>query len=229
MPSIHDQHRQRVRETFLSHPDAFHDHELLELLLFYANPRGDTNPTAHALLERFGSIPGALDALPAELEKVPGVGERTVVLLKAVKALAGRYLHARDDTEEVIQSTRAAVAQLRPCFFGARVERVYLLCLDGKNKSLGVRQVGEGSVNAAEVTTRNVVEAALSLNAVQVVLAHNHVSGLAFPSPEDKLTTQHLAQVLNSVGVLLVDHLIFAEDDVVSLRESGFNFQDRRK
>ena len=72
--SIHDGHRQRFKEEFLARPDSFPDHKALELLLFYANPRGDTNPTAHALMERFDSISGVLDATAEELKKVPGVG-----------------------------------------------------------------------------------------------------------------------------------------------------------
>lgn len=224
--SIHDGHRQRFKVEFLARPDSFPDHKLLELLLFYANPRGDTNPTAHALMERFGSLSGILDARPEELAKVPGVGEHAITLLKAAKELSGRYLNSRTSLEEVVDSTMAARQLFQPYFFGARTERVCLLCLDGKGKSLGIRVVGEGSVNAAEITTRGVVEIALSLNAARVVLAHNHVSGLALPSVEDKLTTQHLAKVLSYVGVELLDHLIFSDDDAVSLRDSGVPFFD---
>lgn len=224
--AMHDGHRSRMKREFLARPDSFPNHKLLELLLFYANPRGDTNPTAHLLMERFGSLAGVLDALPEDLMKVPGVGEHAVALLKAVKETGGRYLTARTDTEETVNATADAYRILQPYFFGARTERVYLLCMDGKGKSLGVRQIAEGSVNAAEVTTRGVVEAALSLNATQVILGHNHVSGLAFPSPEDKATTRYLTGVLSSVGVTLADHMIFVDDDMVSLRDSGFQFQE---
>ena len=87
MSSIHDGHRNRFKEEFLARPDSFPEHKLLELLLFYANPRGDTNPIAHTLIDHFGSLAGVLDALPEELVKVPGVGEHAVVLLKAVKEI----------------------------------------------------------------------------------------------------------------------------------------------
>ncbi len=222
--SIHDGHRARTKQEFLSRPDSFPDHKLLELLLFYANPRGDTNPTAHTLLDRFGSLAGVLDALPEELEKVPGVGAHTVVLLKAAKTLGGRYLHSRAEVGELIRRAGDAAPILRPYFFGARGERVCLLCLDGKGKCLGVRMVGEGNVNAVDVTARGVLEAALSLNSARVILAHNHVSGLALPSAEDKVTTIHLAKVLAAVGVEMWDHQIYTDDDMVSLRESGFSF-----
>ena len=223
--SIHKGHRKRFKEEFLARPGSFPDHKLLELLLFYANPRGDTNPTAHVLMERFGSFAGVLDASPEELKKVPGVGDHTVALLKAVKETAGRYLSDRKGMDNIVQNTRDIYIQLKDYFFGAGHEMIFLLCLDGKGKVLGVRKVGEGNVNAAEVTTRGVVEAALSLNASQVVLAHNHPSGLALPSGEDKATTQYLAGVLKSVNVTLLDHVVFSDDDMVSLRESGFPFE----
>jgi DNA repair protein RadC len=94
--SIHDGHRQRFKKEFLARPDSFPDHKLLELLLFYANPRGDTNPAAHGLMERFGSLAGVLDALPAELEKTPGVGTHAVTLLKAAKELS--LIHISEPT-----------------------------------------------------------------------------------------------------------------------------------
>ena len=93
MASVHDGHRERMKKTFLERPDALWDHQLLELLLFYAVPRRDTNPMAHALLERFGSLSGVLDAPPAELAKVEGVGQSVIVLLKA--ALQRGYRHHR--------------------------------------------------------------------------------------------------------------------------------------
>jgi len=225
--SIHDGHRARTKKEFLARPDAFPDHKLLELLLFYANPRGDTNPVAHTLIDRFGSLSGVLDALPEELMKVPGVGEHTVVLLKAAKTMGGRYLNSRAEARELVRRAGDAAPILRPYFFGARTERVCLLCLDGKGKVLGIRQLSEGNVNATQVTTRSVVETALSLNAVRVILAHNHVSGLAMPSEEDKVTTVHIAQVLSTVSVELWDHQIYTDDDMVSLRESGFSFLRR--
>ena len=218
----HDGHRQRMKTEFLARPDSFPDHKLLELLLFYANPRSDTNPLAHELLDRFGSLSGVLDATPEELCKVRGMGEHGAVLFKTVKELAGRYLTARTRVDDIARNSRDYYALLRPYFFGARNEMLCLLCLDGKHKVLGIRKLGEGNVNAVNVTTRLIAEAALSLNASAVVLAHNHVSGIAFPSDDDVATTNSLAPILSTLGVALVDHLIFVDDDMVSLWDSGF-------
>jgi len=222
--AMHDGHRERTREEFLARPDSFPDHRLLEVLLFFSNPRRDTNPLAHLLMERFGSLAGVLDALPDELLKVPGVGEYTVALLKTAKEVGGRYLASRTSGSAVVDGYERVKELLAPCFFGARTEKVCLLCMDAKGKELGVRLVSEGSVNSASVVPRSVVESALSLNASRVILAHNHPSGLALPSDEDKATTVYMAELLDRVGIILEDHLIFVDDDMVSLRQSGFKF-----
>lgn len=219
---IHDGHRGRLKAEFLARPETFADHKLLELLLFYINPRGDVNPTAHELLDRFGSLAGVLDAEPEALLNCPGIGEHAVSLLRVVKELGRRYDAQRSDVEDVVTSARDAAQIFRPCFYGARSEMVFLLCMDGKGKVLGCPKVGEGNVNAAEIAARQIVEKALNHNAAQVILAHNHVSGLALPSHEDRVTTLYLRELLRQVGVVLADHMIFVDGDMVSMRDSGY-------
>ena len=219
---VHDGHRKRLKTQFLIHGEDFHDHQLLELLLCYAIPQGDVNGLAHALLDQFGSLAGVFDALPPSLTRVDGVGEHTAVLLKLIPKLAGRYSTIRSSPGDILASSRAARDYLLPYFqTGPRNEMVYLVCMDAKYKVLGCHKLGEGTVNAADITPRRVVELALAHNASAVLLAHNHVSGLALPSNAHLLTTETLARVLREVGVELADHLIFTEDDMVSLKDSG--------
>ena len=220
---LHDGHRKRLKEQFLNHGDGFHDHQLLELLLCYAIPQGDVNALAHRLLDRFGSLAGVLDARPEALEQVPGVGEHTAVLLKLIPVLSGRYQADRAGMGTILDSTQAAGQYLRPYFSqGARYEMAYLVCLDGKYKVLGCHKLDEGTVNAAEITPRKMVEIVLAHNATAAILAHNHLSGLALPSNADLMSTQQLRTILRSVDVELLDHLIFTDDDMVSLKDSGF-------
>lgn len=217
----HAGHRERSKKEFLARPDSFPDHKVLEVLLFYAVPRADTNGLAHSLIDHFGSLAGVLDASPEELCKVKGVGDHATVLFKAVKEISRRYLTERTSVDDIIQNTPQVKRILLPHFFGATTEQVYAICMDGKRKVLGVRKVCEGTVNAVEVTTRLLVEVALSLNATALIIAHNHVSGLALPSTEDIVTTRHLKDVLAHMGIVLVDHLVVVDDDAVSLRDSG--------
>jgi DNA repair protein RadC len=151
------------------------------------------------------------------------VGSHTAILLNLIPSLGAKYLRSRSAAEpdDIIDTAVAARRVLAPYFFGARNEEIYLLCLDAKLKLLGVRKVSEGTVTVSEIVTRKVLEHALSLNAAGVILAHNHPSGIAMPSDADKLATRHLKALLAEVDIQLRDHLIFVDDDMVSLEESG--------
>lgn len=221
MPSIHAGHRSRVKSEFMARGlESWPDHRVLELLLFYAIPQGDVNALAHELVERFGSLAGVLDASPDELRRVPGVGEHTITLLKLLPAIGGRYLENRACMGTIVQTPEQAGEMLAPYFYGARNEMVYILCLDGKRKALGVRKVSEGSIHAADINIRRIAEEAMGLRADAIYLAHNHISNLAFPSAADWQGTDTIRASLAAVGLELVDHLIFVDGDMVSLNQS---------
>ncbi|MBQ1834845.1 MAG: hypothetical protein II111_03925, partial [Oscillospiraceae bacterium] len=99
MSNTHGGHRARLKQRFLEHGlDNFNDLNALELLLFYAIPRQDTNEIAHRLLDRFGSFAAVLEATLEELQEIPGVGENTATLLKLIPQIDRRYLMSK--TEE---------------------------------------------------------------------------------------------------------------------------------
>ena len=217
----HTGHRERMKAEFLARGlEGWPDHRVLELLLFYTIPQGDVNDLAHELVERFGSLAGVLDASVEELKKVKGVGDHTAGFLRMLPAVLGRYQGARTRLSAIINSPEEAYAWLEPYFFGARNEMVYVLCLDGKRQVLGVRKVAEGSIELAEVNTRRIAEEAIGLRAAQIYVAHNHVSNLAIPSQADWLTTDTLRGALRPIGIELIDHLVFVDGDMVSLKDS---------
>ena len=217
----HAGHRNRVKQEFLARGlDGWPDHRVLELLLFYAIPQGDVNSLAHNLMDRFGSLSSVLDASMEELKKVPGVGDHTAFFLHMFPAILGRYQCSRTQRNSIIHSAEDAYPWLAPYFFGAKNEMVYVLCLDGKRQVLGVRKVAEGSIQMAEMNARRIAEEALGMRATKIYVAHNHVSNLAFPSQADWLATDTLRAILGSIGVDLVDHLIFVDGDMVSLQDS---------
>jgi len=225
--SIHDGHRDRLKKQFreggLEH---FTDYQILELLLFYIIPRRDTNPIAHALMKRFGSLYQVLEAPVEELEKVDGIGPSAALLLNLISSVARAYMVDRAKNQLVLNSISACCDFMKELFVGKRTEVVYILCLDAKCKYLGYQEVGVGSVNSANVPIRRVVEIALGMNACSVILAHNHPSGDARPSPEDVSTTRRIAAALRMVDVVLADHIVVADGDYVSMVQSGYRFDD---
>lgn len=219
---IHDGHREKMRARFRQTGlSGFADHEALELLLYYAIPRRDTNQLAHLLLERYGSLEAVLTAPEEDLCKVDGLGMSGAVLLRLVPMLAEK---CREQTERtvILNSAEAAGEFLLRRFQGKSFEQVYELCLDRKGKLLGCKLLTEGNVNGADLSIRRVVENALLTNASAVILSHNHPSGVALPSGEDFATTDRVQSALSGVGVELADHIIVADGDFVSMRDSGY-------
>lgn len=220
--SIHNGHRQRLKDRFRKDGlDNFDELYVLELLLFYALPRQDTNPLAHTLLDHFGNLSRVLAATPEELEKVPGVTPHISTLLTLVPQVE-RYALSQQAEAKILRNIDECGDQLVPKFHGKEQEMVYILCLDAKCKVLCCKKVGEGSVNSANVPIRRIVEMALSANATTVVLAHNHPSGLAIPSADDIQTTMKLAAALEAVDIILADHIVVANDDFVSINQSNY-------
>ena len=225
--SSHEGHRERLKERFRKEGlDHFTEIQALELMLFYTIPRRDTNPIAHALLETFGSFSQVVEAPVEELMKVKGVGQSTAQFLAMVPQLGRYYQKNRDSQAKYLYDIDQCARYLLPFFFGRRSETVFLLCLDAKCKMLCCRELGDGDANSAGLSVRKVVETALGVNSSSVVLAHNHPSGLAIPSAEDVLTTRQLAMALQAVDVQLVDHIIVADGDYVSMAQSGHRFRD---
>ena len=221
MSSIHDGHRQRLRDRFIEYGmESFTDIEALEILLFYAVPRRDTNTLAHALLEHFGSYRGVMEADLDALEKVPGIGRNAAALIKLVAAHSMRYQIALRSDVKRISSVEDAGEYLRPFFAYAKRELVYMMCLDARQTVIRCHPLAEGASGQVNLAARDVAEVALSHKAVTVILAHNHPSGVALPSDSDIATTKRLLQTLSLLGVELYDHLIFAGDEFVSMRDS---------
>ncbi len=219
--SIHAGHRQRLKERFLKESlDNFEEHEVLELLLFYAIPQRDTNEIAHELIRKFGSLSKVLEATPEELSKVKYVGDNATTLFRLITEVARYYQVNCAMREEILPTIDDCGRYMVPFFHGRQKETVFLLCLDAKCKVLSCEKVGEGGVNSAGIPVRKIVEMALKANATSVILAHNHPSGLAIPSGEDIQTTRRVALALDAVEIALVDHIVVADRDWVSLSQS---------
>ncbi len=221
--AMHDGHRQRVKDRFREEGlDNFSEINVLELLLFYCVPRVDTNPLAHQLLDHFGSLSQVLDASPEELEKVPGIGPNISTFLSLMTEVGRYYQVKQAQQNEILNTVEACGNYLIPYFFGRENETVFMLCLDAKCEVLCCKKVGEGSVNSANIPIRRIVEMALGANATTVVLAHNHPSGLAIPSADDIQTTYKIAQALETVEIVLADHLVISKDEFVSIVDSKY-------
>ena len=223
MENLHEGHRKRMKERFIkSGLEDFAPHNILELLLFYSIPRGDTNPVAHRLIDTFGSLSGVFDATPEELAKVDGVGENSAILISMIPQIARKYLEDKADTANIVGGCSDIGAFLLPKFVGRTNEALMMVSIDNKNKIISCSVVAEGTVDSAKVSRRKIMEEAMKVKATRVILAHNHPCGVAVPSSEDVVMTKEIGRLFAQVGIELVDHIIVANDDYVSMAASGF-------
>lgn len=220
---VHDGHREKIRTRFRrSGIDHFADHEVLELVLYYAIPRIDTNEIAHRLMDRYGSLQGVLEAPIEDLQQVEGIGMTAATLIHLIPAVARKGKLDEVGRELIVNNAEAAGAYLMECFTGSKTETVILLCLDRKGKLISTKRLGDGGIASVDLNVRKLMEAALLTGAAGVILSHNHPSGVALPSNDDYVVTVNVKRALATIDVELIDHIIVADGDFVSMADSGY-------
>ena len=207
--NIHEDHRKRMRQKYKLSRDAMPDHEILELLLFFSIPRKNTNPIAHALLNRFGSLDGVFKASAQALKEIPGVGDSTVLLLDQVSYLGKRMALAKME-ETSFASYEKISKYLVTVFSSETVESVYVFLIDARANLITYKKMFEGTVTCTSVDARRIAEYAIANNAARVIIAHNHPGGTATPSADDLATTRYLKRVLRGIDIELVEHFMVA-------------------
>lgn len=213
----HAKHRERMRTRFLEHGlDNFADHEVLELLLFYAVPRGDVNPLAHRLLDEFGSLANVLEAETPDLCRVEGMGEKTAAFLHLLPPMFRRYQTSKIQGT-IYDSTDKVAEYLVKYYIGRPREQLSAVLLDNQCRLIRICDIAEGSATAVKINMRKLLQCVLQYNAADVVLAHNHPRGMWSPSRADIVQTSTIREMLKNIDVRLVDHIIIAEERWISL------------
>lgn len=217
---LHGGHRQRLKQSLLeSDFNGVSDINLLESILFYSIKRSDTNELAHKLLNTFGSLEAVFEADYEDLKHVPGIGDTSAFLIKLVGKTAKR-LHTVDTKKAVyITSNIVAANVFQPYFIGEKDERMLALYLDNASKLIRIDVLGEGNVNSVSFNNRKLVEGAIRTNCSKVILAHNHPHGVPNASKDDLVLTYQARELLRSIHVGLVDHLIYADGHWHSISE----------
>jgi len=210
--------KKRFLETGLK---GFDDVNVLELLLFYGKPQQDTNPTAHELLNRFGSIHGVFEASVEELKSVPGVGESCAVLLKLIPQICKRYMFSKKKQTKRISYVEELYDYVMPLFAFDSDEYLYMLSLDSGNTILDCSEISTGAVDSVNVDTRKLIKIAMEKHASKIVLAHNHPSGILMPSRSDVAFTKTMENALKVFGIELMDHIIVGDGECLSMRKEG--------
>lgn len=216
-------HRGRLRDKYLAQGlDAFTDAEVVELLLTLAEPRRDTKPMARAAVKRFGGLRGVLAADAKSLTEIDGLGPKNTLALQLVHDVARRFLRDRLIGRDFLNSPREAFDYLYHSLRDRRTEAVAVVYLDAQNGVIALEEPFTGTASVGPIEIAIALRRAMDLGAAGLVLAHNHPSGRAKPSPEDERTTRELVMAAAALGIKLVDHLIIGDNSYYSLAEVGF-------
>lgn len=202
-------HRQRMRERIEKHgTEGLSDHELLEYLLYFVQPRVNTNEAAHALIDNFHTINRVFDSDQTELMKVGGIGPQSAQFLSLIPEICRRYYVSRHERRERFVSLSRVVEYLDALYLGVMEETAMILLLDAEKTLILAKVISKGNMEEVSVHNREIVSAVLNHNAVYVIFSHNHPSNDPYPSAEDALLTNHLYMTLKSIGASLMDHVI---------------------
>jgi DNA repair protein RadC len=212
-------HRERLRERFHNAgPDALSDYELLEMVLFTAQPRRDMKPLAKSLLKKFGSFAEAVHAPETLLREVDGMGEASINQLRLIAAAASRIAKGQLSQRTLLSSWNDVIAYCRTSMAFADKEQFRLLFLDKRNQLIADEVQQVGTVDHTPVYPREVIKRALELSATAILLVHNHPSGDPTPSQADIRMTKAIIDIATPLGISVHDHIIVGKNGHASLK-----------
>lgn len=209
MQEQHKEHRKRLKDRFVkTKGTGFSDHELIEMLLFYAIPRKNTNEIAHSLCERFGTVDKIAEASIDELKRVDGIGRESAILIKLVLSMTQRYIEEKNKESKRIDTLEKAVDYGINRVFGSIKEVVYATFMDNSLNVIDTSLVATGSIDEAKPLVVNILQLSIVKRANAVILFHNHPKGGTEASEADINFTSLLERELDLIGIHLVEHII---------------------
>lgn len=219
--SIHKDHRKRVRNKIIKYGmETFTEFEVLEALLFYSIPLRDTNPIAHKLIEKFGTLKNVFSASYDELIEVDGISEVSATLIMMQREIS-KYVRV-NDTEGKYLVTSDMVGQFCCNYFGSHLEESFIaLSLSSNRKLISVDVISNGSENETAIYWRKLVKTILKNRCSIVILAHNHPDGNVNPSNEDRFLTNKIAKMFSEFGISVIDHIVCNGNTYVSMSDRG--------
>ena len=216
------QHREEYVRYYLANRfSGFKNDQVLEMLLHFAFPQRNTALLSESLMERFGSLHGVLSAGVDLLMAVDGMTRHAAVLLDMVLQAAQRAIEEQNSVNDLLNTDEKVGEFLLHKFYGLTTETIYLLCLDNNCRLVSCTELAQGSSSTARVSVRKICETAIISKSPNVILAHNHPGGRAYPSGEDIRATSRLQGLLKMVDIDLVDHFIIAGNNWKSMAQMG--------
>ena len=215
-------HRDRLRQRFQTGgSDALADYEVLELLLFTAIPRKDVKPIAKSLIAHFGTLHKMLSANTDDLCTVDGISINTAIFLKSVHALHNRAMKGDLMQKPALNNWDRLLAYCHSEMAEDSIERFRVLYLNRKNILIEDEIHASGTIDGANVYTREIMKKAMNIGATALILVHNHPSGDPTPSQADIEITYSLRDTAKPLNIEIHDHLIISRSGHSSFKAMG--------
>ena len=218
-PPHYTGHRKRLKEKFDKTPNILADYEILELMLGYAIPRKDVKAIAKDILKKTNNMG---DIFSLDCADIKGAGRETERFFRIVAEFYNRVENSKSEFKESITSPLQIYRLLKYSIGFAENELFSVILLNSKSQFISKKILTEGIVNRAIVYPRQIAEYALKEKAVYVVIAHNHPTGDSSPSQKDIELTQHIKESLDTLGIILKDHIIVCKNEYTSLFDLGY-------
>lgn len=219
--NIHEGHRARLFETASKAGlDALSEFQVLELLLAYVFPRGDTNPLAHALLEDYDDFANVVDADVEDLKHVPGINHRSATMIHMFSELFFHYASCRMGKKPKISCFADIIDLVETHLRFRNSENLMLFALSPGNVVTGKRRINTAESKQVGISVSEFTNFLSSSKAVSLVVGHCHPYGTALPSLDDEKAFKLVSDICHSCGVNLVDSLIVGDDGVFSQKEN---------
>ena len=219
--NIHAGHRERMISRLLKSPSSFSDHELLEVLLYFAVPRKDTNELAHRLLNAFGGLAGLVNATEDQLVTIAGVGKRIAADIIVVSQIAKRLYRECEQGKLYIRNEQDFLSVIEPSLQGKGHETFIMVMLDSDYAYLGKVLFSDTMQSNVSADIPEILTAITINKPTFVAIAHNHPSGVVEPSEQDDIATMQVCLLCEIHGVCLVEHVILGRNKNYSYRLDG--------
>jgi len=219
--NIYKGHRQRLKQRFLANPQAIHDYELLELILFSAIPRKDVKPLAKNLIKHYKTFARVINNDIDKLEEFPEVTPAVMTSFEIIKQAVKHILKQEIIERPLLSNWNSLMDYLRASMGSLPREQFRVLFLNSKNYLIADEAQEVGTVDHTVVYPREIVKRALFHEATAIILAHNHPSGVPNPSKADVELTMKLSEACNSIGVVIHDHIVVTSNDVYSFKTNN--------
>lgn len=213
-------HRERLRERFMiSGHNSITHYELIELILFLVQPRVDVKPTAKCLLETFGSLGKVLEASPEKLKKIVGIGEKSIIAFKIIRAALHMALEEKILNKPILSCWSDVINYCRFRMENLDIEQVMVIFVDQKHRVIHHEMIQKGTINQSAIYPREILKRALEVSALGILLVHNHPSGDPTPSEADQKVTSLIKESSEKLGIFLLDHIIIGKSSYVSFKK----------